>query len=258
MDADKCVQPLLEVKGLGISFGGLQAVKDVFFDVYERQLLSIIGPNGAGKTTLFNLLTGHLKPDVGQVIFEGKYITGMSPDRISRMHIGRSFQKTSLFPRISVYENIQVAILTSRGKSFDLFRPARDMYKDEVYQVLKTVGLEKDAHSIAGSLPHGAQRRLEIGITLASRPRLVLLDEPAAGLSPEETESLTQLIQSLARDQQLTIVFIEHDVGVVIAISEKIMVLHHGELIANDVPSEIVKNKEVQRVYLGEESIWNS
>lgn len=258
MDTNKSTQPLLEVKELGIKFGGLKAVNNVTFDVIEKQIVSIIGPNGAGKTTLFNLLTGHFRPDSGQVIFHGKNLVGLSPDRISRKRIGRSFQKTSLFPRLSVYENIQVAVLTSRKKSFDLFSPAKSMFKDEVFEVLKTIGLENESNSIAGSLPHGGQRRLEIGITLAGRPHMVLLDEPAAGLSPEETVSVTNLIQMLAKEQLLTVLFIEHDVSVVVSISDKIMVMHQGELIANDIPSAIVNNKEVQRVYLGEDTIWNS
>ncbi len=258
MDTNQSLKPFLEVKGVGISFGGLRAVNNVAFNVYEKSIVSIIGPNGAGKTTLFNLLTGYYRPSSGQVLFDGLDVTGVSPDKISKMQIGRSFQKTSLFPRLSVYENIQVAILTSRKKSFDLFHPARSMFKDEVHDVLKTIGLEGEVKEIAGSLPHGGQRRLEIGITLATRPRLILLDEPAAGLSPEETGSITRLIEQLARNQQLTVLFIEHDVGVVVSISDRIVVLHQGELIANDAPSAIVKNKEVQRVYLGEESIWSS
>jgi len=250
-------KPLLEVKEIELSFGGLKAVNNVGFNVHEKSIVSIIGPNGAGKTTLFNVLTGYYRPDSGHVIFGGNNITGLSPDKISRMKIGRSFQKTSLFPRISVFENIQVAILTSRKKHFDLFSTAKSMFKDDIQEVLETIGLANEINEIAGSLPHGGQRRLEIGITLASKPHLILLDEPAAGLSPEETIAITKLIEQLARKQHLTVLFIEHDVGVVVSISDRIIVLHQGELIANDIPSEIVKNKEVQRVYLGEDSIWN-
>jgi branched-chain amino acid transport system ATP-binding protein len=257
-DNNVSMRPLLEVKELGIKFGGLQAVNNIGFSVDEKQIVSIIGPNGSGKTTLFNLITGHYKPDSGHVIFDGVDIAGWSPDKISRMHLGRSFQRTSLFPRLSVFENIQVAVLTSKNKSHDLFRPAAKMFKDEVYQILETIDLEDDANTIAGSLPHGGQRRLEIGITVASQPHMILLDEPAAGLSPEETVSVTNLIKMLAREKQLTVLFIEHDVSVVVSISDRIMVLYQGEMIANDIPSAIVNNKEVKRVYLGEDSIWNS
>ena len=246
---------ILTIEGLRKAFGGIKAVDDVSIDISEGEVSSVIGPNGAGKTTLFHLLTGHLRPDSGKVIFRGEDITGLPPHTICRKRIGRSFQRTITFPRLSVFENIQTAILGGRGRSFSFFRPASNMVRTEVEEIIDAVGLAPYANMLASELAHGDQRRLEIGIALSNEPYLVLLDEPTAGMSFEEGQAIMVLIQRLAREQGLTMIFVEHDMRVVFDYSEKVRVMHQGRIIAEGEPKEIRGNSEVQRIYLGEEAI---
>jgi len=245
---------MLRVGGIKKSFGGLMAVNGVSFRVEKGELSSIIGPNGAGKTTLFNLLTGHLRPDAGGIFFKEREITKLSPHEICKMGIGRSFQRTNIFPRLSAFDNVQVAVMSWQRKSGNIFLRAQKMLREETDEILESVGLADKKEMKAGFLAHGDQRRLEIGIALGSYPELLLLDEPTAGMSPEESGRTVDLIQRLAREKGLTLIFIEHDMNVVFQISEKIRVMHMGSIIAEGRPMEVRANKEVQRIYLAEEA----
>ena len=241
------------VEKLAKSFGGLKAVSDVSFELKQGELISIIGPNGAGKTTLFNLLTGHIKPDQGKITFRGKNITGKAPHQICRQGIGRSFQRTNIFPRLSVFDNVHVALMAWRRKSRNIFTPSDKFYKKETGDILDRIGLGNVQDTTAGLLAHGDQRLLEIGITLATHPKLVLLDEPTAGMSPEESNKSIKLVQRLVREQDLTLRFIEHDMNIVFDISERILVLHMGTIMTEGNPEAVRANDAVQRIYLAEE-----
>jgi branched-chain amino acid transport system ATP-binding protein len=230
------------------------AVCEVSFRIEKGELNSIIGPNGAGKTTLFNLLTGHLRPDAGCIFFKEKEITGLSPHEICRKGIGRSFQRTNIFPRLSVFDNVQVAVMSWGRKSSNIFVRAQKMLREETHEILERIGLGDKEEIPAGLLSHGDQRLLEVGIALGSSPELLLLDEPTAGMSPEECGRTVDLIQNLAREKALTLLFIEHDMNVVFQISEKIRVMHMGRIIAEGKPEDVRANKEVQRIYLAEET----
>lgn len=243
---------LLRVENVTKSFDGFVAVNNVNLTVEQGQMACIIGPNGAGKSTAFNLITGHLQPTRGRVFFRDREITGCPPHEICQMGVGRSFQRTNIFPRLSVFENVQVAVLSHAKKTLNFFTPAKKLVQDETYQLLEDVGLVDEAQSISGTLSYGFQKQLELGIALASEPELLLLDEPTAGMSPQETASSIELIGKIARDRGLTLLFTEHDMDVVFSIAEKITVLHQGEVLAEGLPEEVRTNPEVQRVYLGE------
>ena len=243
---------IFEANNLIKKFGGITATNDVSFQIQEKELVSVIGPNGAGKTTLFNLLTGHIVPDSGKVFFRGKDITGIAPHTISRMGIGRSFQRINIFSKLTTFQNIQVAILSAKRKSHLLFSSANKMVVPETEAILDSVGLLDKKHLKAGLLAHGDQKRLEMGIALATNPSLLLLDEPTQGMSPQETEEATALIQKLVKERGLTLIFVEHDMKVVFGISDKIIVLHQGGVIFSGTPESVRKNSDVQRIYLGE------
>lgn len=244
---------MLRVEEIDKSFGGLMAVNGVSFQIEKGELSSIIGPNGAGKTTLFNLLTGHLSPDKGRILFKEREVTGLSPHGICNLGIGRSFQRTNIFPRLSAFDNVQVAVMSWGRKSSNIFLRAQKMLREETDEILESIGLRDKKEITAGLLAHGDQRRLEIGIALGSYPELLLLDEPTAGMSPEESGRTVELIQRLARERGLTLIFIEHDMNVVFGISEKIRVMHMGSIIAEGRPEEVRANDDVQRIYLAEE-----
>lgn len=242
---------IFETRSLTRHFGGLVATSDVSLKVQEGELVSIIGPNGAGKTTLFNLLTGHIVPNSGQVLFRGKDITGQAPHAISRMGIGRSFQKLNVFPRLTTFQNVQVAVFSAQQRSRSLFSSAKHLAREETETILESVGLLEQKDRMGGVLAHGDQKRLEIGIALALKPSLLLLDEPTQGMSPRETVQATELIQKLVRQRGLTLIFVEHDMNVVFGISDNIIVLHQGKVIFSGKPDEVKMNDEVQRIYLG-------
>jgi branched-chain amino acid transport system ATP-binding protein len=227
-------------------------VHDVDLTVEKGQMACIIGPNGAGKSTLFNLITGHLVPTHGRVFFHDRDITGLPPHKICQLGMGRSFQRTNIFPRLSVFDNVQVAVLSHHKKTLNLFTPARKLAQHETYALLEQVGLADEAQSISGTLAYGFQKQLELGIALASEPEILLLDEPTAGMSPQETASTIALIGKIAHQRGLTLLFTEHDMDVVFSIAEKITVLHQGEVLAEGKPDDVRQNPEVQRVYLGE------
>jgi len=245
---------ILEVEGLTKSFGGLMAVNKVDLQIEDRELSSIIGPNGAGKTTLFNLLSGKLRPSSGRVIFKGEEISKLSPREICLKGIGRSFQRVNIFPRLSTFDNVQIAVLSEQKKTRNLFIPVRNMVREKTKEILESVMLADKEEVLAGLLSHGDQKRLELGIALATQPKLLLLDEPTAGMSPEETKKTTELIQEIVQDQGLTLILIEHDMSVVFRISEKIRVMHMGRMIAEGKPEEVKANNEVQKIYIGEEA----
>jgi branched-chain amino acid transport system ATP-binding protein len=244
---------MLRVEKLIKTFGGLMAVNAVSFALKKGEISSIIGPNGAGKTTLFNLLTGHLKPDSGRVYFKDREITAFSPHRICQTGIGRSFQKTNIFPRLTAFDNIQVALMAWQKKTRNLFQRADHFFQRETDEILGSLGLGDQKDRLAGLLAHGDQRLLEIGITLGTDPELILLDEPTAGMSPEESHKTMELIQQIVRSRNLTLLFIEHDMNIVFGISEKVRVMHFGTVIAEGTPKEIRANDQVQKIYLAEE-----
>ena len=234
------------------SFGGVQAVSGVDFEVREGELACIIGPNGAGKTTLFNLITGYYRPDRGRVAFDGRDITGVPPHRTARLGLVRSFQKTHVFSEMTVRENVQTMVQFRKHRSLNFLAKAAGLERQETGEVLEMVGLGPSASAVAGTLSAGDRKRLELGIALAARPKLLLLDEPTCGMSPAETASTIELIQRLGRERKLTLLFTEHKMDVVFSIAERIAVLHFGRFIAEGVPAAIRANPEVQRVYLGE------
>jgi branched-chain amino acid transport system ATP-binding protein len=242
---------LLETVRLSKSFGALQAVVDVGLKVAEGAIHSIIGPNGAGKTTLFNLLTGFLKPSAGAVIFNGKEITGLSPDRISKLGMGRSFQITSIFPDLTVEENVRIALQSRTTMSYRFFKKlgAGDGLDEKSRQVLAQIRLLDKARLPAKHLSHGEKRILDIGIGMATDPRLLLLDEPASGLVGDEIARVTDLVKEIS--SRVTVVLVEHNIDVVLSISDRITVLYYGEIIAEGAPDEIQSNGKVQEVYLG-------
>jgi branched-chain amino acid transport system ATP-binding protein len=243
---------LLDVRDLRKSFDGFQALSGVSFSVPQGSISAIIGPNGAGKTTLFNLITGHLRPDSGSVSFKGLPVTGIAPHDLCRLGMGRSFQRTNIFPRLTVFQNIQAAYLCHRGRGWNLLASVDRLYRDETKALLDSVGLLDKAGEVAGFLSHGNQKQLELGITLALEPEILLLDEPTAGMSAQETRESIQLIERIARERGLTLLFTEHDMEVVFAIAHRITVLHQGEVIADGTPEEVRRHAEVRRVYLGE------
>jgi len=243
---------VLEVREVRKSFDGFQAVGGVSFTVPRGSISAIIGPNGAGKTTLFNLITGHLQPDAGRVVFNERDVTGIAPHDLCRLGMGRSFQRTNIFPRLTVYENVQAAYVSHRGRGFNLFTPVERLYRAETEALLQAVGLLEKAQEVSGFLSHGNQKQLELGIALALEPEILLLDEPTAGMSATETRESIRLIERIARERGLTLLFTEHDMEVVFSISQRITVLHQGRVIAAGTPDEVRRDDEVRRVYLGE------
>lgn len=246
-------QAILQIQSLSKAFGKLRAVDNVSFTVQPSVVTSVIGPNGAGKTTLFNVITGYLKADAGKVVLKDTNITNLPPYKISRKGLARSFQILNIFPRLTVLENVQAAVISCLGKSSRFITSAKNVGRKEALEILDRVRLSELAESIAGTLSYGDQRTLEIAITLAGRPELLLLDEPTGGMAPEETHATVQLIKNLAGERGLTILVVEHDMDVVFSISDTIVVLHEGRLLAQGKPEEVRRNEEVQRVYLGEE-----
>jgi branched-chain amino acid transport system ATP-binding protein len=241
---------VLKTNSLTKSFGGLTAVDDVSFTVQEGDLQSIIGPNGAGKSTFFKLISGELKPTSGQIMFDGKDITGLPQTTVSHLGIAVAYQITNIFPMLSVFENVRVAA-QSRKTTFNFWTRAMSHgeIQDRTFHILKQIGLAGEKDEIAANLSHGDQKRLEIGIALATRPKLLLLDEPTAGLAPAETRQTIELIKKIAQD--LTIILVEHKMKVIMEVSDKITVLHYGKLLAQGGPDDIRENEEVRRVYLG-------
>lgn len=244
---------LLEAKNLRKEFGGLVAVDDVSMQIYAYTLHSIIGPNGAGKTTLFNLLSGMMPPTHGQVLYKGKDITHLAPQRRAHLGIGRSFQITNIFPNLTVLENVRLAAQALGKDNFRMLKSAASFpgYEQKAHTVLSRVGLEGKDEYFAQALSHGDKRKLELGIMLAGDPQLLLLDEPTAGMSSEQVPELLNIIRSIMMDGDKTIVLVEHRMDMVMSISDRITVMHQGQLLAEGTPHEIASNQTVQSAYLG-------
>ena len=242
---------LLQTQELVKDFGKLRAVNQVSLDVRQGDVHAIIGPNGAGKTTYFNLVTGYHRADSGKVLFKGQDITRLPSYSRCKLGITRSFQRTSIFPKITVYESVLMALLSHRRITLNALSSAKNFFKEDVWHILEDVGLADQANTVGDSISHGDKKRLELAITLGTEPELLLLDEPTCGMSPEETESTMILIRKLAEERGLTILFTEHDMSVVFGIAKRISVLHQGTLIADGKPEEVRASEEVQKVYLG-------
>lgn len=245
---------ILEAQGLRKQFGGLVAVDNVDLQVEPGTVHSIIGPNGAGKTTLFNLLSGRYKPSAGRVIFKGEDISQLSVSKRALKGIGRSFQITNIFPNLTVLENVRLAVQAPSAVNWQMLRRAQryDHFVDRALEVLELVGLTDALQMLATTLPHGGKRKLELAIILANDPELLLLDEPTAGMASEQVPELLATIERVRQQGDKTIVLVEHNMSVVMGLSDTITVMHMGRLLAEGTPAEIARDNTVQRVYLGE------
>ncbi len=244
---------MLRVENVSKQFDGFKAVNGANLSVEKGEIVAVIGPNGAGKTTLFNLISGQLKPDSGKITFLGEEITALPPHRICKKGIARSFQIANIFHRLTVFRNIQVAVLSQKNRNLNLTSPSDRFFIEETRAILESVGLADKHGEIAGALSHGDRRVLEIAIALGNEPRLLILDEPTAGMSPEETAGTIALIKRLAETRGLTILFCEHDMDVVFGVSHEIMVMEQGRTLIQGTPEAVKNDPDVQRAYLGTE-----
>lgn len=242
---------MLLVENLEKSFDGFMAVSKACLEVEKGEVVAVIGPNGAGKTTLFNLITGQLIADSGRVMFKDENIAGMPPYEICRKGIGRSFQVVNVFSRLTVFENVRVAVMSRDKRTFSFFSKAEDTSVNETEEIIKSLGLTEKAERISGSLSHGDQKVLEMAVALGNRPELLILDEPTAGMSPEETRNTLELMKILSRDRGITILFCEHDMELVFSIANRIMVMQHGRTIIQGEPDVVRNDRQVQEAYLG-------
>ena len=243
---------ILEVTGLHKHFGGVHVTRDMNFSMEEGEQSAIIGPNGAGKSTFMNLLTGYHRCDAGKVVFEGQDITNRPPHRIARMGISRAFQISSIFAKMNVAENVRSAVHAQMRRTFSIFGIASRIGVEETDRVLSLCGLEGKRDLVAGELAQGDKKRLELAIALAGKPRLLFLDEPTAGMSIEEARSTMELVDRLNRELRLTVLFTEHDMGIVFNHARKLTLLHRGEIVVQGTPAEVRANEIAQKVYLGE------
>jgi branched-chain amino acid transport system ATP-binding protein len=244
---------IFETQDLRKEFGALVAVDDVSIKVHRNSLHAIIGPNGAGKTTFFNLLSGNIEATSGNVIFKGRDITRQPVHRTIHFGIGRSFQITNIFPNLTVFENIRLASQALGRDNYKFWLPTSHFkqYEDRTWEVIEIVGLQDRAHTLAKTLPHGAQRKLEFGMILAPDSEVLLLDEPTAGMAAEQVPELIALIQKIQQAGDKTVMLVEHNMNVVMSVSDQITVMHQGRVLAEGTPSEIAANKDVQTAYLG-------
>ena len=242
---------VLAVKGLAKSYGGVQAVRDVSFTVAAGELLAMIGPNGAGKTTCFNMLNGQVDPDAGTIEFEGRSLAGLAPRRIWRLGVGRTFQITATFGSMTVRENVQMALLSHHRRLWSPFALAARSHVAEADSLLARVGMLEQAERPCAVLAYGDLKRVELAVALANEPRLLLMDEPTAGMAPKERIALMALAAEIVRERRIAVLFTEHDMDVVFTHADRIIVLDRGRLIAAGMPAEVRANPEVQQVYLG-------
>ena len=241
----------LEVRGLSKAYGGVQAVRGVSFAVNAGEVVALIGPNGAGKTTCFNMLNGQLRPDSGEIALAGRSVVGLRPHQVWRLGVGRTFQVTATFSSMTVRENVQVALLSHHRRLFSLWKPAGRFQVDEADALLARVGMQEQAARPCAVLAYGDLKRVELAVALANRPRLLLMDEPTAGMASDERQALMQLAAALARSERIAVLFTEHDMDVVFNFASRIIVLHGGEVIAAGAPDEVRADPRVREVYLG-------
>ena len=242
---------LLRVNDLYKAFGGVQAVNNVSFELAEGELLAMIGPNGAGKSTCFNLLNGQLKPDRGRIEFNGEELTGLPPRAVFRRGVGRTFQITASFGSMTVLENVQVALLSHQRRFFGGWKPAAQYNYEAALALLEQVGMANQAQRACNVLAYGDLKRVELAVALANKPRLLLMDEPTAGMAPAERQALMQLTVSIVRERNMAVLFTEHDMDVVFEHAERIIVLNRGQLIAQGAPVQVRADPGVRAIYLG-------
>jgi branched-chain amino acid transport system ATP-binding protein len=242
----------LSVQGLSKAYGGVQAVRDVSFTVAPGELVAIIGPNGAGKTTCFNMLNGQLAPDAGDILLEGRNLVGLPPHRIWRLGVGRTFQVAATLGSMSVRQNVQTALLSHHRRNYSLWARAARFRVEEADALLSRVGMRDQAERPCAELAYGDLKRVELAIALANRPRLLLMDEPTAGMAPAERSTLMDLAAGLARQDRIAVLFTEHDMNVVFGYADRVIVLHLGEVIAAGAPDEVRADATVREVYLGD------
>jgi len=242
---------ILAVENLAKAFGGVQAVGGVGFSVGKGELLALIGPNGAGKTTCFNMLNGQLRPDQGSVTLEGRELVGLKPREIWRLGVGRTFQITATFASMTVAENVQMALLSHHHRLWSFWPAASGLYRDEAIRLLDRVGMGAQADRACGVLAYGDLKRVELAIALAHKPKLLLMDEPTAGMAPKERVALMALTAEIVRAEGLGVLFTEHDMDVVFAHADRIVVLNRGTLIAEGAPAQVRADPQVQEIYLG-------
>jgi branched-chain amino acid transport system ATP-binding protein len=242
---------LLEVRALQKSFGGVRAVDEVSFSVAKGELLALIGPNGAGKTTCFNIVNGQLAADAGEILLGGEPILGLKPRQIWRKGVGRTFQIATIFGSLTVRENVQMALLSNAGEVFRFWQPAAERHREEALQLLGEVGMQEQAGRAARELAYGDVKRVELAVALGNRPRLLLMDEPTAGMAPRERNELISLVKRLVRERGISVLFTEHSMDVVFAHAERIIVLARGQLIADGDAGSIRADPRVQEVYFG-------
>jgi branched-chain amino acid transport system ATP-binding protein len=250
--------PLLSVEGLTKSYGGVHAVRGVSFDLAAGEILALIGPNGAGKSTCFDMLNGQNTPDTGRIRLLGEDTTGKPPRAVWRLGVGRTFQITATFPTMTVRENVQVALVSYRRQLFNLFASMPRFEQAEAGRLLELVGMGGYADRPCGELAYGDLKRLELAVALANQPKLLLMDEPTAGMAPRERIELMRLTARIAREQSIGVLFTEHDMDVVFEHADRILVLNRGSLIAEGTPQEVRGNREVRAIYLGEGLVYDA
>jgi branched-chain amino acid transport system ATP-binding protein len=251
-------QPLLSVEGLSKSYGGVHAVRGVSFALASGEILALIGPNGAGKSTCFDMLNGQTTPDAGRVSLSGRDVVGMKPREVWRLGVGRTFQITATFATMTVRENVQVALASYGRKLFNLYASIPRYAQDEADRLLDLVGMEGFAERACGELAYGDLKRLELAIALANQPKLLLMDEPTAGMAPRERIELMRLTAKIAREKSIGVLFTEHDMDVVFEHADRILVLNRGTLIAEGSPEDVRRNPQVRAVYLGEGLVYDA
>ena len=248
---------VLTVQGISKSFGGLRAVDGVDFSVAAGELLALIGPNGAGKTTCFNMLNGQLRPDAGRIALDGRDITGLQPREVWRLGVGRTFQITQTYGSMTVLENLQMALISHHRRLLSFLPRLGSLYLAEALELLARVGMGAQAHRGCGVLAYGDLKRVELAVALANRPKLLLMDEPTAGMAPKERTELMQLTAALARERAVAVLFTEHDMDVVFTHADSILVLNRGRIIARGLPAAVRDDPQVRDVYLGAGTMYH-
>ncbi|MHA1559251.1 MAG: ABC transporter ATP-binding protein [Alphaproteobacteria bacterium] len=242
---------VLRISDLQKSFGGVAAVRNVTFELGEEEMLALIGPNGAGKTTCFNLINGQIKPDHGSISFFEHQLVGLLPRQMWRLGISRTFQITATFSSMTVCQNVQMVMLSRRGKTQSIWRQAPKLYAEESMSILERVGIADEADRVCGELAYGDLKRVELALALASEPRLLLMDEPTAGMAPRERIELIELTAAIVRERKISVLFTEHDMDVVFGHADRIVVMNRGEVVADGTPSVVRSDSMVREIYLG-------